>query len=250
MAEKKGKSNSFKPNNTSNIDTDVFVKGMIKDSHESFVGKENWVHCRNCINNSAKGDAGTIGNEPANLICVQTGYVIIGAVYLFGDSWIIFSGNNDWGSEIGLFDDSKCEYTTLVNDQCLNFRHTNLVTGASKENYDCTWQIYWDDGLNPSRTLNLGFKDTISENAYVPWFQEQVAGPGVDGTDCFVYEDIEPLRLNCDLIRLAPLMKTPCVKLEKAESPGQLPNGSYQAYVAYTINDQGNQVTLHLLYYL
>ena len=236
MAENKSK--SFKPNDTSNVDTDVFVKGMIKDSHESFVGKENWVHCRNCINNSAKGDAGTIGNEPANLICVQTGFVIIGAIYLYGDSWIIFSGNDSWGSEIGLFDDSKCEYTTLVNDQCLNFKHSNLITGAAKENYDCTWQIYWDDGLNPSRTLNLGFANSIPENAYVPWFQEQVSGPGIDGSDCYAYEDIEPKRLNCDLIRLAPLMKTPCIDIEKGDSPGQLPNGSYQAYVAYTINEQ------------
>ena len=33
-------------------------------------------------------------------------------------------------------------------------------------------------------------------------------------------------------------MKTPCIKLSKAESPGQLPNGSYQVYIAYTINEQ------------
>ena len=86
---------NFKPTNTSSIDTDVFVKGMIKDSHESFVGKENWTHCRNCINNSSKGDAGTIGNEPGNLICVKTGYTIIGAIYLFVYKWILFSTNDE-----------------------------------------------------------------------------------------------------------------------------------------------------------
>ena len=48
-------------------------------------------------------------------------------------------------SEIGTFDDSQCEYETLVNDRCLNFNRSNLVIGASKENFDCTMAIYWDD---------------------------------------------------------------------------------------------------------
>lgn len=196
-------SKNFKPTNTSSIDTDIFVKGMIKDSHESFVGKENWVHCRNCINNSAKGDAGTIGNEPANLICAVTGYTIIGAIYLYGDKWIIFSTNNI-NSEIGLFDDSHCEYDVLINDDCLNFHKSHLITGASKENYDCTWHIYWDDGRNPSRTLNLGAAKEIKENNYIPWMQQQITGPDVDGNSCISFIDIEPLQLNCDLIRLAP----------------------------------------------
>ena len=121
------------------------------------INSDNLERLLNCINNSSKGDAGTIGNEPGNLICVKTGYTIIGAIYLFGDKWILFSTNDEIlleeegninSSEIGLFDDSRCEYTTLVNDECLNFNKKNLITGASKENYDCTWQIYWDAGLN------------------------------------------------------------------------------------------------------
>ena len=237
------KQSNFKPVNTSNIDTDVFIKGMTKDSHRSFVGKESWTHCRNCINNSARGDAGTVGNEPANLICVNTGYTIIGAIYLYGDKWIIYSTDNN-NSEIGLFDDSQCEYNTLINDKCLNFNKFNLITGASKENYDCTWQVYWDDGLNPSRTINLGNKDEILENNYIPYVQVQVSGIDINGDPCIEFENVEPLQLDCDLIRLAPLMKTPCVKLSKADSPGQLLNGSYQAYIAYLVNEQqiGNYV--------
>ena len=40
-------------------------------------------------------------------------------------------------------------------ETCLNFSKKHLITGASKENFDCTWQVYWDDGNNPSRTLNI-----------------------------------------------------------------------------------------------
>jgi hypothetical protein len=238
MANKK---NQYKPIDTSNIDTDIFIKGMMKDSHKSFVGKENWTHCINCINNSARGDAGTIGNEPANLSCINSKLPIIGFIHLFGDKWIIFSTDNYY-SEIGLFDDSQCKYDALIFDQCLNFNQKHLISGASKENFDCTWQIYWDDGLNPSRTINLGPPDRFTENLNVPWKYQQVSGPDTTGTPCVVYEDIEIIndgkKLDCDLIRLAPLMKTPCIELSKGESPGQLSNGTYQAYIAYTINEQ------------
>ena len=44
--------------------------------------------------------------------------------------------------------------------------------------------------------------------------------------------------LDCERIRLAPLLKTPCVKVNKNIDGGQLRNGSYQAYVAYVVNDQ------------
>ena len=237
MAKKKEQRPNGPFNNTSKIDTDLFIKGMIKDSHESFVGQENWVHARNAINNSVSGDAGTIGNEPANLSCANANYTIIGAVYLFGDKWIIYSTDNT-SSEIGLFDDSQCQYDILINDSCLNFNKFNLITGASKENFDCSWQVYWDDGKNPSRTLNIGPADKITENMNVPWKQAQVPGTGTDGNPCIEYVNLLPLQLNCDLIRLAPFMDTPKITLSKADSPGQLKNGSYQAYIAYTVNEQ------------
>ena len=69
MAEKKNNLQPPKMQNTTQIDTDVFVKGMIKDPNASITNKENWTHARNAINNSDRGDTGTIGNEPANLYC-------------------------------------------------------------------------------------------------------------------------------------------------------------------------------------
>jgi hypothetical protein len=232
----------YKPIDTSNVDTDIFIKGMIKDSHKSFVGKENWTHAINAINNSARGDAGTIGNEPANLNCINSKLPIIGFIHLYSDKWIVFS-TDDYYSEIGLFDDSQCKYDVLIFDLCLNFKRKYLITGASKENYDCSWQIYWDDGLNPSRTLNIGPPDRFTENINVPWKEIEVSGPDSTGTPCVENIDINVVggagkKLNCDLIRLAPLMKTPCVELSKSKGPGQLANGSYQVYIAYTINEQ------------
>lgn len=208
---------------TFSIETNSFNKGMNKDLNASIQPKANWSHARNAYNNSSDGDVGVIGNEPANIECGKIPYTVIGAIHKIADQWIIFS-TDDIDSEIGLFDDSKCEYKTLVNDTCLNFSRKYLITGASKENFDCTWQVYFDDGNNPSRSLNI---DDI------PYEQIIVSAPGAD---CIIYEDGP--NLNCEKIRLAPILDTPCVELKKAQDGGQLRNGSYRAYIAYVENEQ------------
>jgi len=222
--KKKRQANS--PMQTSQVSSNLTPKGMVKDTDALYLGDKNWSHAINAINNSVDGDTGVIGNEPANLHCANVPYRIIGGIHLYGDKWVLFSTDN-YHSEIGSFDDSQCEYTMLVNDPCLSFNIDNLVIGAAKENFDCTWQVYWDDGLNPSRTLNI---DNI------PWVQEQVTGPGVDGGVCATFEDTSVL--DCEKIRLAPWIDIPCIKLSKAPEGGQLRNGSYQVYLAYLVNDK------------
>ena len=209
--------------NTSSTETNTFTKGMNKDVNPSFEPKEMWSHARNAANNSVDGDIGMLGNEPANLHCSDVPYTIIGGIHKYGDEWIIFS-TDDLSSAIGLFDDSKCEYTILIDDPCLNFNRQFLITGASKENFNCTWQVYFDDGLNPSRSINL---DDI------PYKQKLVSG---ENDPCEVYENIRPTQLDCEKIRLAPLLDTPCVELNSAQDGGMLRNGAYQAYVAYNLN--------------
>ena len=211
--------------NSTSVVTNSFIKGMNKDITQSMEPAQSWWHARNAANNSNNGDLGVIGNEPSNLQCGVIPYTIIGAIHRYGDEWVIFS-TDDINSEIGRFDDSECTYTTLVNDPCLAFNRKYLITGAAKENFDCTWQVYWDDSNNPSRSLNI---DDI------PW-QQYISSP--TGDPCVVYSDIEPKQLNCEKIRLAPLVDTPCIELTKASDGGMLQNGAYQAFVAYTENEQ------------
>ena len=227
MAKKKT-SSPQQQNGSSSVNVNTFSKGMNKDVAPSFEGQQAWWHARNAANNSEDGDLGIIGNEPSNLQCGVIPYTIIGAIHRYGDEWIIYSTDNI-SSEIGRFDDSECKYTTLVNDPCLAFNTKFLVTGASKENFDCTWEVYWDDSNNPSRAMNI---DDI------PWKQIQISGPSIDGASCSVFEDIEPKQLNCEAIRLAPLLDTPCIQLEKATDGGMLRNGTYQAFIAYVENEQ------------
>ena len=234
MAKKKSTKSNQRPisapkagkKSSSSVTTNTFTKGMNKDITPSFEPNNSWYHAINAANYSSDGDLGVIGNEPANLQCGVIPYTVIGAIHRYGDEWVVYS-TDDISSEIGRFDDSECKYETIVNDPCLNFKKKFLITGAAKENFDCTWQVYWDDGNNPSRSMNI-------DN--VPYLQNQISGPSIDGDPCLEFED--STFLDCEKIRLHPLVDTPCVKLTKATDGGTLLNGAYQAYIAYTENEQ------------
>lgn len=215
-----------------------FDEGLERNSKHFHVKDSQWTYARNAINNSNIGDLGKLGNEPGNLLCitVPNGYTIIGTVHIEADKYAIYSTNNN-GSEIGYFEEDTCSYTTIVNDRCLNFKTSNLIYGVSRETSECNHVLYWDDGLNPSRVLNIG---DIRKAPYpapwpnVPWkCVDVLPGPCID---C---EPIgPPYILDCDRIRLAPLMDPLCMRVEKANNGGSLQNGSYFVVGAYTIKGE------------
>lgn len=199
--------------------TNSFTKGMVKDMNETFVGEGLWTHARNLANNSHDGHMGVVGNEPANLHCVTLPYDLIGCVHLTDDQWAVFT-TDDVNSEIGVFDESRCLYTKKVNDPCLNFKRTHLVTGISRKRFDCDRPVYWSDGLNPDRFMDL-------DNPPFKYTTQLV-------NDCAIKTFTN--ELDCERIRIATLVEHPCLTIKKGKSAGTLPNGSYQVCLAYTIN--------------
>lgn len=150
--------------NTSSQEGSTFNKGMFKDLSDIYMSEGMWINAINAINNSHEGDSGNIGNEMANKYCASAPYTIIGVAHKIHKQWVLFSTNNT-DHEIGIFDEADCSYTQVVNDSCLNFRQSNLITAAVKENYDCTWSVYWQDNRNPDRVLNLDNPPYICEPA-------------------------------------------------------------------------------------
>jgi hypothetical protein len=254
---------------TSKTITNSFIKGLNKDSDPSFVQEGMWTHAVNVVNNTIEGDVGTLSNETSNFICGEAGKTmpataikkyIIGAIYMYSDKWIIFTaGHNDLGqritSEIGLLEEDRCIYREIVQDPCLNFDKRYLISGGSREKEDCTWQVYWADGFNPDRYLNVGDPKTWPASDYV-WLgggassmnyysngTNQILWPGVQWNEnSAIVNDCEFISfnnsLNCDKIRLARLMETPCLNLTLGQSGGTLANGTYFALIAYTIKGQ------------
>jgi len=224
------------PTQSISSETESFNKGLLKDYDDAFYPEGTWSHARNAINNTIGGGVGLIGNEPANIKCTQAPYTIIGAINLQGDHWIVFS-TDDVNSEIGYFQEGVCEYSTIVNDSCLAFSKSKIITGISKQNFDCSWQVYWADGNNPDRTLNVGDIRSAPFSAPWPGVPYVCEEPLIKAT-CQTCEFVQPYQLDCEQLRLSRLMNIPVVSVEKGAAGGTLLNGSYYALVAYSINGQ------------
>jgi hypothetical protein len=154
--------------------------------------------------------------------------------------WAVFS-TDDSNSEIGLFDEDGCTYDVVVNDSCLNFSKDYLITGQSRTNFDCTKQIYWADSLNPDRTIAIDADDPsnnpyTSPNSPIPWIQDCTDSNGNDPGGCIECENTS--ELDCDKIRLAPLVDNLCFEVKTGPTSGELTNGSYYVVGAYAVNGQ------------
>lgn len=212
-----------------NTETRTFDDKLSEDIKDFHLPANSWTQARNAINNSKTGDLGKLGNEPGTLFCTRMPYTVIGAIHLQSDMWLMFSTNNT-DSEIGIFTQEQCNYSLLVNDKCLNFNTRDLIIGTSKPSGDCTVDAYWDDSRNVSRFIRVNMKAPYNE--HVPYICADV-DPSVECIDC---QPILPLQLDCDKIRLAPLVTPPCFRVEKGVNGGTLLNGSYFVVGAYTVN--------------
>jgi hypothetical protein len=250
---------------TSQNKTNTFVKGLNKDSDPTFIAEGMWTHARNAVNNTIEGNIGTISNETSNVECGEAGATlpgkkyIIGTIHLYSDKWILFTVaypitgvGLPTGHEVGLFEEDTCTYRIIVQDDCLNFDKRFLITGASREKEDCSWAVYFADGNNPDRYLNIGDNDLWPSSAY-NWIGNNRYGNPTSGTtmqwpgvpwnqtcqtinDCIICED--QTTLNCQDLRLARLMSTPTVSIKPGVGGGVLRNGSYYAVIAYAIKGQ------------
>ena len=271
---------------SSNVVTNSFVKGLNKDADPLFVQEGMWTHARNAVNNTSEGDLGTLSNAESNTLCAKVGESmtlipnpltgeknihIIGTLYLYSSYWVVFSVGYDQSdikpqrSEIGLFDEDRCTYRPIVQDKCLNFSKLHLVTGATKLVDDCSWQVYWADGLNPDRYMNIGdpklwptpdyiwlgggantmnyySNGTVTDFLWpgVPWEQDcNSPAPGPIGAPtCVICTNVN--NLVCDDIRLASLVETPCLTLSLSQQPGVIENGSYTVLAAYVLSSAQN----------
>lgn len=210
-----GAGSNFKPQST-------FDKAMVSDVGDFHLPENSWTYARNAINNTRRGDLGKLSNEPSNTLCTFSPYTIIGAIHIEESRWAIFSTNNT-NSEIGEFNESSCTYTTIVNDNCLNFHSDNLIIGVCRPTFNCSFKLYWDDGKNVSRVLDI---------ANVPWKQICTTDPG-GCTTC-----VDTTDLDCDKLRLESFLKMPCITIKKGASAGSMLNGTYQAQIAYLVDEQ------------
>src|SRR6478609_4376349 len=120
------------------------IDGLQTDLNPSLSSDKSVTYARNMQMHSREGDVPFYQTEPSTVKIVDLPYKKIGHIKL-PDGTICLFLTDDKASEIGIFDEVKKTYTKVLNAQWLNFSTSNLITGASKENSDKTYTIYWSD---------------------------------------------------------------------------------------------------------
>ena len=175
-------------------------------------------------------DASSINyqNEQGNELCISfpSGYMLIGRHFIAEKSkHIFFVVNPQLGmSQIGYMDNNDCIYRTLVEAACLNFNENNPIHKVVHKISNCTTEIYWTDGLNPRRYLDI-------EN--IPYLQTPTSDP-CDPT----YTN----QLDCNQLKIQPNFNIPQLTISDIASGGDLTAGTYQFAIQYA-NASGNPYT-------
>jgi hypothetical protein len=137
----------------------IFNKGMSQDNTEKLQPKGSYRFALNSILESKEGNFGSIMNEEGNGLCANfpEGYLPIGSILLPNKETVVFLAHDDKSkpSIIGI-QDCNCEFEALITSSCLNFDPCYPIKGEVSVRKGCENVIYFVDGNNPDRSIDLG----------------------------------------------------------------------------------------------
>lgn len=142
-------------------------KGLFADNTERFQPKETYRFALNAVLESESGNYGSVINERSNEPCaaIPEGYTVVGTIPLFDDDFVVFlAGATD---SIIALQDNCCVLTTLIKSSCLGFDSCNPVTGEAKIMHGCERVIYFNDGVNPDKRINIDrLEDYVTKTCF------------------------------------------------------------------------------------
>lgn len=189
---------------TSKVNTNIVPKsGMNTDINSSFLQEDIYSYARNTIKNTDDGDLGTKMNEQSTEKCWEAPYKVIGLIKIPNNEVLVFSTDNI-SSEIGVGNNKTCQYRTLVNLPCLNFRQDKPITGVSKLDFNKHVVATFTDKFNPLRRIDINTIGAVT---------------------------------NCDDALLFKKVTFPCISVHQG-AVGNIPNGMYSVAIAYTLDGQ------------
>ena len=143
-------------------------------------------------------------NEEGNELCLTfpEGYQVIGKHYIQEKFKHIFFLVNPTtgGSEIGYMVNNDCVYHSLLNNSCLNFNVNYPIHKCVHRITNCTTEIYWTDGLNERRFLDI---------------------------------DSVPTGDVCNKLKIQPNFNIPQLDVKEVLNGGDLKAGTYQFAIQY-----------------
>jgi hypothetical protein len=213
--------------------------GLDMDSSVNQVQKGKLSYALNAALENFDSNSVSYQNEPSNEACLEfpEGYQLIGTHFIQEKNKHIFflANPQTGGSEIGYMDNNDCVYRTLctripdtdpeltvcANSDCLNFDINYPIHKAVHKITNCTTEVYWTDGLNPRRYIN------IEQVPYVFSYEGDstcaptilvVNGQGV---------------LDCNKLNVQPNFQIPNIEVADIVVGGDLKAGTYQFAIQY-----------------
>jgi len=177
-------------------------------------------------------DANTVNyqNDASNELCLNfpKDFHLIGEHFINEENkHIFFLTNPTTGeSEIGYMENNDCTYHTYVSGACLNFNIDNPIHKAVHKITNCATEIYWTDGLNSRRYLNLTDPNS--------WKKIE---PGTVVCDNQYLDE-----LDCNKLNIQPDFAIPQLAVKEIVNIGSLTAGTYQFAIQYS-NASGDGYT-------
>ncbi len=161
----------------------------------------------------------SIQNESGNELCLQfpENFKNIGNHFIQEQNkHIYFLVNPDTGdSQIGYMDNNDCVYKVYIDDPCLNFNQHHPIQKVVHKITNCTTEIYWTDGLNSRRFLdlnNIPYKTTIGDT---------------------ICEVTTSKQIDCNKLKIQPNFNIPKIVTKNVINGGNNLAGTYQFAIAY-----------------
>ena len=207
------------------------TSGLDLDSSVNQIQKGKLTYALNAAVENFDGNSVSYQNEPGNEICLNfpANYHVIGQHFIPEQNKHIFFLTNPetGGCQIGWMENNDCLYVEFISGDCLNFNIDYPIHKAVHKITNCSTEIYWTDGLNPRRYLNLD-----PENK--PW------------TTIFVDDSVcQPetiLTLDCNKLKVQPNFNIPSLEVVDVVNGGDLKAGVYQFAIQYS-NASGDGYT-------
>jgi uncharacterized protein (TIGR02145 family) len=204
--------------------------GLNMDQSVNQIPKGSLTYALNANMENFDANSTSYQNEPGNEFCLQfpTDYVLIGRHFIQEKNKHVFFITNPLinNSEIGYMDNNDCIYRTFISAPCLNFHVDYPINKVVHKITNCTTEIYWTDGLNPRRYLDLN-PETI------PYILADTS------EECnVVYTD----QIDCNQLNLQPNFNIPNIDVVDVVSGGNLTAGTVQFAIQYA-DPSGNPYT-------
>jgi len=202
--------------------------GLNMDQTPNQIQKGKLTYALNAAVENFDSNSVNYQNEPGNELCVTfpSGFVLIGNHFIQErNKHVFFITNPDTGaSQIGYMENNDCVYRVLVNAPCLNFNTSYPIQKVAHKITNCTTEIYWTDGYNPRRYLDIDNIPKVLKSG-TPFCHPE-------------YTD----DLDCNQLKLQPNFKIPQLDVTDVTSTGNLTAGTYQFAIQYS-DPQGNPYT-------